>query len=125
MKAKSNTCFDCGVSPGQLHRPGCDIEKCPRCGGQAISCGCINEVCGEDDDYSKWDAEWGGRRMPWTGEWPGNAECHEYGFWCRWDGSRGWVTCSKDTPGAREDLNRLVTEGRWNVERQRFEMPGR
>ena len=33
------TCHDCDVDEGQLHLPGCDMERCPFCGGQLISCG--------------------------------------------------------------------------------------
>lgn len=33
-------CVDCSTPRGQLHHPGCDAERCPRCGGQAISCEC-------------------------------------------------------------------------------------
>lgn len=40
-------CHDCNVAPGGFHHPGCDMESCPRCGGQLISCGCLAE---EDDD---------------------------------------------------------------------------
>ena len=36
-------CSDCNVIPGQYHHPGCDCEVCPRCNGQLISCGCLDE----------------------------------------------------------------------------------
>ena len=36
-------CWDCGVDPGGYHHPGCDMEACPRCGGQLISCDCWPE----------------------------------------------------------------------------------
>jgi hypothetical protein len=33
-------CDDCGVARGGLHHLGCDLQRCPRCTGQLISCGC-------------------------------------------------------------------------------------
>jgi hypothetical protein len=41
-------CPDCGAQPDHVHHPGCDIEECPRCGRQLISCGCYPE----DDEWS-------------------------------------------------------------------------
>jgi uncharacterized protein with PIN domain len=31
---------ECEVRSGQLHLFGCELERCPRCGGQIISCSC-------------------------------------------------------------------------------------
>ncbi len=31
-------CHDCNVAAGQVHHLGCDVERCPVCGKQLISC---------------------------------------------------------------------------------------
>ncbi len=36
-------CHDCGVRRGELHLEGCDMETCPRCGHQYLSCDCERE----------------------------------------------------------------------------------
>ena len=36
----SGRCHDCNIKHGNYHHPGCDVERCPRCGGQLISCSC-------------------------------------------------------------------------------------
>lgn len=36
-------CLDCNAKVGHYHHPGCDWEECPVCGGQLLSCGCIDE----------------------------------------------------------------------------------
>lgn len=44
-------CHDCGVAACGYHHPGCDVERCPKCGGQLISCGCLDD----EDDYDDYD----------------------------------------------------------------------
>lgn len=39
----SGRCHDCNIVHGNYHHPGCDVERCPKCGGQLISCGCLDE----------------------------------------------------------------------------------
>lgn len=38
--AFETNCPDCGCKKGFFHHIGCDIERCPKCGEQMISCGC-------------------------------------------------------------------------------------
>lgn len=140
------TCGDCGAKPGELHVPGCDVERCPRCGGQSISCYCIYEFCGIDpvemeethpdiwnngptpEMDAEWDSKWDSKRMPWSGEYPGVAECREFGFWCV-EGRKmtppqpGWVRVPAGTPGATEDLNRMLLTCVWDVDAQRWRLP--
>jgi hypothetical protein len=135
---------------------GCDVERCPRCKGQTIACRCVGEVNGiivpadldfmdsfewleehhpefydegpDEEMYAKWDAEWGDKRLRWTGAWPGKLECRELGFWCRDLDAQGnvvnvrealdiqnaggrirWqVPCEAGDEGAHEDLNRYA-----------------
>lgn len=37
-------CHDCGVLEGQLHEPSCDMERCPICLGQLLTCGHGNKI---------------------------------------------------------------------------------
>jgi len=42
---KNKRCHDCNIvnKKGNIHHLGCDIERCPKCKGQLISCGCLGE----------------------------------------------------------------------------------
>lgn len=41
-------CGDCNAPFGGFHHPGCDVERCPGCGGQAIGCNCLDA---ENEDW--------------------------------------------------------------------------
>lgn len=53
-------CPDCGVSPGEPHLFGCDVERCSVCGEQRLQCE-GNVKCKDHDKYF----------ARWTGWWPG------------------------------------------------------
>ena len=107
----SRPCPDCGAKPGEQHNDGCDVERCPNCGGQMISCDCDCE--GEIEIP----------RLPWTGEWPGVMECREFGWYAKLIPGRGWVSCANNEAGAGEDLNRLAREAVWDKQQGRFILP--
>jgi hypothetical protein len=39
-RMRGDRCGDCGVVRGGWHHPGCDLQECPACGRQMLSCGC-------------------------------------------------------------------------------------
>lgn len=49
-REEDHRCHDCNVKLGGFHHPGCDMERCPKCKGQLISCGCLNTE-EEGDEY--------------------------------------------------------------------------
>jgi hypothetical protein len=107
MTTDPESCPGCDVPPGDYHRIGCDIEQCPYCGGQFISCMCRKSPPLDD-------------RMPWTGIWPGVLECREFGWYAKLVPGKGWLSCPADEPGATEDLNRLRIEAVWDRTGKRF-----
>lgn len=140
---RKSPCHDCNAKPGEFHQPGCDVERCPFCGGQLISCGCcyrqfypsygraFDEFNGlpakvyyeglQEAQATEWDRVLKTKGLlPWTGIWPGVEECREFGWYSRWVEGSGWVRCDKDHPGAGADLNRLHSEARWDAEARRF-----
>ena len=43
-------CGDCGARSGEFHHLGCDLEDCPRCRRQLISCGCWTDGVDDEED---------------------------------------------------------------------------
>jgi len=37
---QQQNCHDCDAGNGEVHDLGCDLEQCPRCAKQLISCDC-------------------------------------------------------------------------------------
>lgn len=136
-------CPDCGVKRGQVHQPGCDVERCPFCGGQMIVCHCPYAYFGfnidtleekhpdifanglPDELMEKYEEHLRPHLMAWDGVWPGVLECREYGFWCKWVEGKGWQKCSEDDPDASEDLNELAARSHWDKEKKRYMLVAR
>jgi hypothetical protein len=109
-------CHDCQAMPGEFHQPGCDVESCPFCGHQIISCDCA-----KDEDFYTELQQVGA--IPWSGMWPGQKEAIEYDFWCRWAltiTGHAWQRCAKGDHGARVNLNRVLEECVWDKVKRRW-----
>lgn len=117
--SRPEPCRQCRVEPGEAHEDGCGVARCMLTGQQRIqhdcadhcdTCNCV--PCPPDI---------------WTGEWPGVAECSEFGWWSYFGPDHGegpgWKRCTDDHPGAGPDLNRLVIEARWDADAKRWVKP--
>jgi hypothetical protein len=102
--AKPTPCPDCAAPPGALHQTDCDVERCPACGRQYVTCDCPRH-------HKR-------RRLAWTGLWPGEAECREFGWFVKL--GAGHQPCGPDEPDAMPDLNRLGIEAKWDRRLVRF-----
>ncbi|MGW1496654.1 hypothetical protein [Streptomyces sp. NPDC002402] len=99
-------CPRCFVAVGSFHVDHCTIARCALTGLQRSGCLHRGDRC----------------RTNWSGQWPGYAECIEFGFYSR-IGPNGWESCSADAADAMPDLNRLYSECRWDVRTQRMVFP--
>jgi hypothetical protein len=55
-RGRLGPCGDCAALPGQYHAPNCDMEQCPVCGGQALSCDCQLEFM-SPAEIAEWIAD--------------------------------------------------------------------
>jgi hypothetical protein len=68
MVVKRERCGDCHALEGEYHELGCDLERCPFCGGQLISSDCCYEILNIDGSPGTWAYEFGltpEQRMQW------------------------------------------------------------
>ena len=110
LRPALKSCQDCAAEPGQPHTYGCDTARCLQTGHQRLSCGFRHDH-GHDI---------------WSGEWPGVAECREFGWYSKFTG-QGWVRCGPDDPDGGEDLNRLHELGgecHWDRKAARWVLNG-
>ena len=98
------------AAAGEPHTAHCEVARCLGIGHQRLYC----EMFGTSQNHDC-------GHQTWSGEWPGNAECREFGWYVYGDPSvEGyWVRCGPDHPKATEDLNRLVIDAEWDPDTQR------
>jgi len=82
----TSDCGECAAKPGEPHDDGCDVARCMQTGGQRLS-------CRQDHDHGQ---------NVWTGTWPGEAECREF----------GWLTADGGPDLGR--LHPMRGEARWD-----------
>jgi uncharacterized protein YbaR (Trm112 family) len=46
-------CHDCNAKEGELHKENCDMEICPKCKGQLLSCDCNVKDISIDEKFFK------------------------------------------------------------------------
>lgn len=105
-------CPDCAATAGEPHTDHCEMARCIGTGRQRLHC----EMLGTSQNHDC-------GHQTWSGEWPGNVECREFGWYVYGDASveRYWVRCGPDHPQATEDLNRLAVDAKWNPDMQRWQ----
>lgn len=65
----TGACGDCGAPAGGYHHLGCCVQRCPRCRGQMMSCGCWFDEDGlaiADNEELFYDFV----AVHWEGRWP-------------------------------------------------------
>jgi hypothetical protein len=120
-------CNDCGAEVGEEHADGCDVARCLAYGSQRIQCGPGSRLVpfrvdpGHVEVVHVFDGHDCGRDV-WTGQWPGVAECAEFGWWVVFlpNGNPSWRPVPAGTPGAAPDLNRLAVDATWDPQRHRW-----
>jgi hypothetical protein len=113
-RAGPSGCPGCGACVGALHTDACCVGWCAATGRQRRD-GCdITRGCRTDPRRDC--------RTAWRGESPGLADARRLG-WYAVRTPDGWTSAAPETPGAVEDLNRLIAEGAWNETDQRYEAP--
>jgi hypothetical protein len=125
LEAGRDSCPDCGAETGQPHDDGCDVARCLVTGRQRLMCdglhadepvpGCYVPLdCGQD---------------AWTGQWPGEAECAEYGWYAYFRAPRSgeqhgaWEPCDPGHPDAVADTTRLILACTWDRGQHRWVRP--
>lgn len=110
----SPACPSCHARIGELHTDQCDIAWCAAVGLQRYGACDTAHGCRTDPRLDC--------RTAWSGLHPGFAECRELGWYALLT-PHGWASADPGTPGAIEDLNRLMTEAVWDTRQSRYTVP--
>lgn len=101
-------CCGCGAVEDEEHDEDCGHAQCAISGQQLIQC-CRSEhprqVC---------------RPTVWTGLSTDERTALEQDWWAVCRPGEGWVPCTRETPGARLDSNRVLLNCEWDSASQRW-----
>jgi hypothetical protein len=116
------SCNDCGASVGEPHGDDCDVATCLVTGRQRLSCSVGTVVFGWPEKHPHDDCG----NQAWAGEWPGHAECEEFGWWAvESPATQKWMRDNGIPDGdlPHHNLNRLAVDAGWDPVACRFRRP--
>lgn len=100
-------CHDCNAKVGEHHKSGCDTERCPKCGGQLISCDCFrigNRF--NRKEFKKYEQEmWSGIMFEDAKLY---AEANNLFCYDEVDNQKFHIPCDANHPKAHHDINMAI-----------------
>ena len=95
-----------------IHDEGCDMARCLHTGQQRLACQMFGPMLGQEPHDCGKD--------PWLGYDPDADQAAKYGLWCYCPPAGSPVPCGPEHPHAMPNVTRLMRNGAWDRESQRW-----